>query len=217
MEETDEYSELVVGFRFRCGGVVVRDSGFAELEAKMYNTETGELLSGFCECSNMSGFRWDEGEHDKDLMRRVSMSCMSCEEVVEKFVSWVRDEKTKNSNKKSYVICENMARDMGILAMFSPVELGMFLGEPTLFFETNTYYFGMYSGSMNIEASYRTVNRKSPKIAAREALEMSCDDVKEREDALHRGREVCGMVDAMVLRWLVFQQTLSSTPLMIED
>lgn len=177
-------SELVVGFLFEGGSALC---------AKVYECDTGRILSGF-----------------------VGLAGETQEEVVGRFETWVR---CVVGGRSCYFLCEDMMRDAAMLVKYSKTDVRkLLLGERSaVFFETKAFYYGMYVAAARTEVSSSLVETKSSKLAAREALDMRTGDLRDIVATMFGEQRPDGEVDKMVFRWLAFQRHLADAPWLIEE
>lgn len=153
-EETREVEEIVIGFDFEAAGGNPSKNGFTQLGASAHEFVSGKKLGGFNKYANMEGFEWEprcveqfwkkNPERYEETLAGIAAAEHSCAEVVQQFVEWAREI---SKDRKCVFVSDNMIFDGGILSHFMGDEVMYLLGgtTKTVYFETSSVYYGMFS------------------------------------------------------------------------
>ncbi len=78
---------------------------------------------------------------------RCAASDLTCNQVAERFVAWVR---STVGDRPAIVITDNCAFDIGLLKAFSPVDTSYLLGKRTMIVDTMCVYLGCHALSKRV-------------------------------------------------------------------
>lgn len=168
----EEKEEIVIGFDFECAGGVPSENGFTQLGASVHERSNSNKIGGFNEYANMKDYFWEtrcvtefwekNPERYADTLTRTSSSTMTCKQVIDKFIVWIREV---SKDRKAVVLSDNMIYDGGLLKYYSGVDIMYLLGRRTVYFETSSVYYGMYALSKRMILNQDSDDLSSKKIA----------------------------------------------------
>lgn len=208
-------SEIVIGFDFECAGGIPRENGFTQLGASAHELDTGIKIGGFNEYANMTKLEWEERcvkefweknpERYAETLQETTRAPLTCEQVVAKFIEWAREIA---KGRKCIFLSDNMIYDGGLLKYYSGVDVMYLLGEWTVYFETSSYYYGLYSMHKRARITQDSDHLSSKNIALDAVNAIKSPALTWPESKVNHDHHPENDAENMVMKWIFIQNNL---------